>query len=227
MDDDEFAPIENASIVSILFYLWLNPLLRLGYSRALEAGDVHPAPSLLRSRAVHNVIGKAWEEEKTLALKENRQPYLGYAIRRTFWLGFVLAALNTCPYIVVTLVQPFFLSALLTYVTTKNVNFVGIINNGYSIACLLGGISVVSAICFNFTFYILSKEGMRCRSTVMIMVYTKAFKLSSPSKGKHTTGEIITLMSVDAERVWSAAQFILRFWNPSSPEKYRVIEESD
>eukprot|EP01041_Mallomonas_annulata_P013731 gene13731-29202_t len=46
------------------------------------------------------------------------------------------------------------------------------------------------------------------RSSAIALIFQKSLRLPSASKGKHTTGEIVTLMSVDTERIsqvqWSA-----------------------
>lgn len=48
--------------------------------------------------------------------------------------------------------------------------------------------------------YRIYRIAMRVRSAVTYAVYCKALKLSSQAKGQFTTGEIVTLMSVDSQR---------------------------
>ena len=50
------------------------------------------------------------------------------------------------------------------------------------------------------------------RSAIILLVFYKSLRLSSSAKSKHTTGEIVTLMSVDSERVTQAVLFSFWLW---------------
>lgn len=71
------------------------------------------------------------------------------------------------------------------------------------------GIFLASVILFSSMFeslmnsqyeYRIYRLAMRTRSALTHAVYIKALKLSSQAKGQFTTGEIVTLMSVDTQR---------------------------
>jgi ABC-type multidrug transport system fused ATPase/permease subunit len=204
-------PLENASIFSILTYSWMNDLIRRGAKKALESEDIYPLPSGYHSDKIYETISDYWKTELDSAKAFNRQPFIGRALFRAFNGCIVFSMLSMCPYITGSVLQPLFVSHFIEYVQTQQTNFLGI-SNGFGLVFLLFAISSISVTSFNHSFFHTSRLGIYCRSSAMVLVYTKALRLSSASRGKHTTGEIINLMSVDSERLWQGVLFANWLW---------------
>ncbi|KAJ7390651.1 Multidrug resistance-associated protein 1 [Desmophyllum pertusum] len=54
---------------------------------------------------------------------------------------------------------------------------------------------------------------MRVRSSVIGLLYEKALVLSNESRAKSTAGEIVNLMSVDAQRLMDVMTYINMIWS--------------
>ena len=84
--------------------------------------------------------------------------------------------------------------------------------SGLGVAILLGLLSMVGALSINFGFYHIQTFGLLVRTSVFAQVFKKSLKISPAVRGNFTTGEIVTLMSVDAERLWFASIFGNWLW---------------
>ncbi|GLE11296.1 hypothetical protein PINS_up023662 [Pythium insidiosum] len=78
------------------------------------------------------------------------------------------------------------------------------IDNGYVLVALMTVVSFVGVTCLNYGFFLSSRIGANMRSVLMNTVYQKALRLSCVARQAYTTGEIVTLMSVDSERIFNA-----------------------
>ncbi|KAG2778810.1 hypothetical protein PC129_g18971 [Phytophthora cactorum] len=78
------------------------------------------------------------------------------------------------------------------------------ISNGYYLVAMMTLSSIVAVSTVNYVYFTTSRIGANVRSLTMTLVFDKALKLSSASRQHYTAGEVLTLMSVDAERVFTA-----------------------
>eukprot|EP00644_Phytophthora_capsici_P007504 jgi/Phyca11/7713/fgenesh1_pm.PHYCAscaffold_21_\ len=105
--------------------------------------------------------------------------------------------------------QSYVAQALLDYLHSR-VNIFRI-SNGYALVALMAAVSVVAITCRNFAFFLSSRVGTNMRSLVMTCIFHKSLRLSSAARQQYTTGQVLTLMSVDAERVFTAMMQVLVF----------------
>ncbi|RLN52780.1 hypothetical protein BBP00_00009519, partial [Phytophthora kernoviae] len=97
-----------------------------------------------------------------------------------------------------------------TYVTQALLQFLNgeenvfHISSGYWLLVLMTVSSLVAVCALNYLFFLASRIGANMRSLTMSLVYNKALKLSSSARQEYSTGEILTLMSIDTERVFTA-----------------------
>ncbi|OTF77184.1 hypothetical protein BLA29_002535 [Euroglyphus maynei] len=87
--------------------------------------------------------------------------------------------------------------------------------HGYFIAALFFLIATIQSFMLNYYFYIMFVIGMRLRTSFISAIYRKALTLSNASRKHTTTGEIVNLMSVDAQRFVDILPFLNLIW--SSP----------
>ncbi|XP_067949297.1 multidrug resistance-associated protein 1-like [Watersipora subatra] len=86
---------------------------------------------------------------------------------------------------------------------------------GYVLTIVLLLTQVVMSILFQHMWYMSLQVGFRIRAAVIAILYKKALKLSSEAKEKTTTGELVNLMSVDAQRMQDV---FMNLWAiPSAP----------
>ncbi|ETM01056.1 hypothetical protein L917_02306, partial [Phytophthora nicotianae] len=63
--------------------------------------------------------------------------------------------------------------------------------------------SIVAVSSLNYAFFVSCRTGANMRSLVMDLVYQKSLRLSCVARQQYSTGEVLTLMSVDTERVFT------------------------
>ncbi len=61
--DRKISPETNASFISKLLFMWLNPLLLLGYKRPLEMSDLYDVQKGYHSKEVYDVFEDKWQDE--------------------------------------------------------------------------------------------------------------------------------------------------------------------
>jgi hypothetical protein len=84
---------------------------------------------------------------------------------------------------------------------------------GYFYAVLLFGVSCLGSLFGNQYFYKMFLVGMRMRTTVVSAIYNKALKISNASREDSSAGEIVNLMSVDAQRLVELCSYLNIIWS--------------
>ncbi|ETO83465.1 hypothetical protein F444_02526, partial [Phytophthora nicotianae P1976] len=95
----------------------------------------------------------------------------------------------------------FLVEAILDYINDRD-NIFGI-QNGYVLVVMLSFVAFVSMMSFNFAWFVSSRIGVNMRSLLLDAVYRKSLRLSSEARQKYSSGEIMTLVSVDIDRVFN------------------------
>ncbi|OWY95163.1 hypothetical protein PHMEG_00034905, partial [Phytophthora megakarya] len=103
-------------------------------------------------------------------------------------------------YVVALGLQSYVAQALLEFLNNEENIFH--ISSGYWLMVMMTGSSLVAVLSLNYVFFVSARIGINMRSLTMSLIYDKALRLSSEARQEYTTGEILTLMSVDTERVF-------------------------
>ena len=85
--------------------------------------------------------------------------------------------------------------------------------HGYFIAAMFFVTACVQSIMLNYYFNVMFVIGMRVRTSLISAIYRKSLNLSNSSRKSTTTGEIVNLMSVDAQRFVDLLAFINLVWS--------------
>ncbi|XP_055860701.1 multidrug resistance-associated protein 1-like isoform X2 [Biomphalaria glabrata] len=93
---------------------------------------------------------------------------------------------------------PLLMQLLLAYMETRHP---GNEWQGYCIVFLMLVVGQFRIAIYNYSMGISYKMAMMVRSVLVTAIYKKALRISNESKKKSTVGEIVNLMSVDAQRV--------------------------
>ena len=197
------SPLDSAPFFSRLTFSWMNPLFKVGSQRPLEESNIYALPRSLASKILHDKLQGSWNLEKK---KKGEEASLMTAAFRVYAVDILLGVLWLGLYSTSVIAQPYIIEALLNYFGGNHVNFFGL-QNGFAIAAVLGGISLVGSIGSSYGFYSAMLIGIAARCSTMLLIFEKSLSLSNAAKSKHTTGQIVTLMSADAERLLLGFQF--------------------
>ena len=85
--------------------------------------------------------------------------------------------------------------------------------HGYVLATGLFVAAVVQSVCLHQYFHRVMKTGLRLRSAIVTAVYSKSLVLSNTARQSTTTGEIVNLMSVDAQRFMDLMSYLHMIWS--------------
>ncbi|KAF1329536.1 Abc transporter c family member 2, partial [Globisporangium splendens] len=198
-------PLHRASLFSVLSTHWLQPLVTLGARKILEKEDIwavcpDDACDQLYDRFVaHYAPNNQGAAASTGGFFKISQ--VAIALLKTFRRDIIIIFGNYLAYLTAMVLQPYLAQAILDYLNDRD-NMFGI-ESGYVLVVLLAAVSFVGVSCLNYGFFMSSRVGVNMRSVMMDIVYQKALRLSCVARQAYTTGEIVTLMSVDSERIFN------------------------
>ncbi|XP_060923036.1 ATP-binding cassette sub-family C member 4-like [Limanda limanda] len=167
-------PLAAAGFLTRLFLCWLPPLLRLGRTRRLEESDLYDLLPEYRSDALGGTLQRLWDREVRKATKELRKPNFTRILTQCFGRSFALVGSIAFSMEAIKVIQPLLLGKIILYFENYNPDD-------------------------SRSLYLI--EGMKMRVATCHMIYRKALSLSSESMGQTTTGQIVNLISNDANRL--------------------------
>ncbi|KAF9255406.1 ABC transporter [Marasmius fiardii PR-910] len=88
LDEADIIPEVKANILSLILFQWLTPLLRLGYSRPLEATDLYKLQDERSAAYIGNRILESWERRQKTAEEYNNRLANGKILpgwRKVWW----------------------------------------------------------------------------------------------------------------------------------------------
>ncbi|TMW62209.1 hypothetical protein Poli38472_009702 [Pythium oligandrum] len=201
-------PLHTASLLSAYTTDWFQPIVALGYQKVLEKDDIWPVCPGDTCDALEERFKQHYDilsEQQTDPATRNGNWWVsrfGVALLRTFRMDLFNIYGNYALYVAMMVLQPFIAQAMLDYLNDEENIFH--IKSGVVLVFLMTIVSLIGVSCLNYGFFVSSWIGANMRSIIMDVVYQKALRLSSTARQKYTTGEIVTLMSVDAERIFGS-----------------------
>lgn len=190
----ESSIITRAGVLSKLTFSWINPLLTLGYSRPLALEDVPPLDSEDQADLAYHKFSHVWD---SLSTEKGSGNLAFQAIKRVHLRENVLIAFYTLLRTLSVVVSPLVLFAFVNYSTGANRG----LREGLLIVGVLTVCKVVESLSHRHWFFDSRRSGMRMRSALMVAVYRKLLKLSSLGRTRHSAGEIVNYIAVDAYRM--------------------------
>ncbi|XP_007443149.2 multidrug resistance-associated protein 1 [Python bivittatus] len=152
------------------------------------------------------------EEAEALILgppTRSRQPSLFRALCRTFGPYFLMSFLFKAFHDLMMFTGPELLKLLITFVNDKSApSWQGFLYTG-----LLFISASLQTLVLHQYFHICFVTGMRLKTAVIGAVYRKALVITNSARKTSTVGEIVNLMSVDAQRFMDLATYINMVWS--------------
>ncbi|XP_060518770.1 ATP-binding cassette subfamily C member 4-like isoform X2 [Cylas formicarius] len=198
-------PYKEASFLSKVFFVWLLPLFKKGYSTDLTEKDLSPILKSHNSTFLGKKLKVEWAKEVRKAT-----PSLWRALAKVFWkeavvLGVWYLLVETC----IKLSQPLALKKLLEYFEANSAMSK---NEAYIYASLVILTTLVPPVFqhnFMFRQFLL---GRKVKVATSALVYEKALKLSKSAFADTTVGQMVNLISNDVGRFEQATRFLQDLW---------------
>ncbi|XP_071797864.1 multidrug resistance-associated protein 1-like [Asterias amurensis] len=236
-------PEASASFLSRLTFWWFTSMVILGYKKSLTTKDLWALRDRDKASTVMPKFMKHWDKErdskskakprktkqKTLrvpaesikftqgnlqdedSMEVQPEPSLMKALIKTFGGIFLIGSFIKLVTDILVFASPELLKQLIAYTEDKSI----FLWRGYFYAILIFLAAVLQSVLQHQTFHITTTVGMQIRTAVIGAVYRKSLLLSSSARHNTTVGEIVNLMSVDAQRCMDFCMYINTLW--SSP----------
>ncbi|XP_047052850.1 ABC transporter C family member 3-like [Lolium rigidum] len=184
----------------------MGPLLAVGHRKTLDLDDV---PDLDTGDSVAGLLppfkanlDALTGDGKVTAFKLTR------ALLRTVWWHIAVTALYALIYNLATYVGPYLIDSLVQYLNGDE----RYASKGKLLVVTFIVAKVFECLSQRHWFFRLQQAGIRARSALVSVVYQKGLSLSSTSRQSRTSGEMINIISVDADRVGLFSWYMHDLW---------------
>ncbi|XP_008792063.2 ABC transporter C family member 3-like isoform X4 [Phoenix dactylifera] len=205
----------HAGFLSILTFSWMGPLLSVGHKKTLDLKDV---PQLADTDSVNGIfpIFKSKLESYTKSGNEGSgsggggitTSRLAMALVFSVWEQVLLTALYALVYTVASYVGPYLIDFFVQYLNGSR----EFAHEGYLLVLAFVVAKLLECLSQRHWFFRLQQAGIKVRASLVAMIYQKGLTLSSHSRQSRTSGEIVNLMSVDADRVGLFSWYMHDLW---------------
>uniref|UniRef100_A0A804RD73 ABC transporter C family member 3 n=3 Tax=Zea mays TaxID=4577 RepID=A0A804RD73_MAIZE len=220
-DDDENSSsaadaslFTGAGFLSVLTFSWMTPLLGVGHRKTLVPEDV---PGLEPGDSVAGVLPPFKANLEALTGDGGRSSRkavtafkLTKALLRTLRWHVAVTAFYTLVYCVAVYVGPYLIDSLVQYLYLNGDERYA--SKGQLLVLAFVVAKVLECLSQRHLFFRLQQAGIRARSALVAVLYQKSLALSSQSRRSHTSGEMINIVSVDADRVGIFSWYLHEVW---------------
>ncbi|XP_072298433.1 multidrug resistance-associated protein 1 [Eucyclogobius newberryi] len=140
---------------------------------------------------------------------QTKEPSLFWALCLAFGPYFLISCLYKILHDVLMFVGPEILRLLISFINSSN----SPLWHGFFYTGLLFVCNCVQSLILQQYFHVCFVSGMRVRTAIIGAVYRKALVISNAARRSSTVGEIVNLMSVDAQRFMDLIAYINMLWS--------------
>ncbi|PBC29188.1 Multidrug resistance-associated protein [Apis cerana cerana] len=222
-------PEQKSSFPGKIFFSWFDSMAWKGFKKPLEITDLWSINPEDTAKEIVPKFEKYWK--KNLQKRNNVQntkasfrkgsgqvnfnneykkktssvlPPLCKAFGATFLFGAVLKFIQD----IITFVSPQILQLLIDFIKGHEPLW-----KGYFYAVLLLITAIFQTLVLSQYFHRMFLVGLRIRTALIAAIYRKALRMSNAARKESTVGEIVNLMSVDAQRFMDLTAYINMIWS--------------
>ncbi|GAB6029961.1 hypothetical protein CHUAL_005656 [Chamberlinius hualienensis] len=225
-------PEEHSSFLSRVLFSWFDSLAWYGYRHSLERKDLWSLKTEDRSSYLVPQFERKWNAEIQKSTRNRpvqtkasfssrrqeveitpvdsniRQPSLVKALFKTFGGTFMYGAFLKLVSDLLIFASPLLLRWLINFVSSNEPMW-----RGYLYAVLMFIAAIAQSLVLNQYFYKMFILGLHVRTSIIAAIYKKSLVLSNTARKASTVGEIVNLMSVDAQRIMDLLPYINMIWS--------------
>nr|XP_039268709.1 multidrug resistance-associated protein 1-like isoform X3 [Styela clava] len=230
------SPELSATFLSRISFWWFTSMVVLGYKRPLETTDLwkltkedeagYVARSFLKNwkedsqkfrekqRTKSDVVVHNKMEDEALVRQpsndeKSKSPSLTWTMCKTFGPFFLLGSCFKLVQDCLTFVNPQLLKMLINFTIDPSAP----LWQGYILAVGFFITAFIQSLFLHQYFHICFVAGMRLRSAIVSSIYRKSLLLSNAARKSSTVGEVVNLMSVDAQRFMDLMTYLNIVWS--------------
>ncbi|KAL2617380.1 hypothetical protein AAZV13_08G181400 [Glycine max] len=187
----------HASFCSRFSFSWMNALLSLGYSKPLALEDIPSLASEDKADFAYQKFVHAWDSLLRERGRNNSRNLVLWSIARVYLNENIFIAICAFLRTICAVVSPLLVYAFVNYSSSIEEE----LKQGIAIVGCLIFAKVVESVSQRHWSFNSRRLGMKMRSALMAAVYQKQLKLSALGRRRHSTGEIVNYIAVDAYRM--------------------------
>eukprot|EP00258_Populus_trichocarpa_P036996 XP_024453015.1 ABC transporter C family member 3 isoform X3 [Populus trichocarpa] len=201
---DTVTPFGNAGLFSILTFSWMNSLIAAGNRKILDLEDV---PQL---HGVDSVVGAFPVFKNKLESDCGRVTRFKFAkaLFLLVWKEILWTALLALIDTLGSNVGPYLIDGFVQCLEGRG----EFKNQGYILASAFVAAKLAECLADRHSSFRLQQIGTRLRAVTATMIYNKSLTISCQSKQGHSSGEMINIMTIDADRLGTFSQYIHDPW---------------
>jgi multidrug resistance-associated protein (MRP) len=173
------------------------------------------------SRELPSVAHANNVEDGTIEFIDKSRPRRTKATRASIWRAvwrtyggyYTVGGLFKFIYDIITFLNPLILNKLISFVGSTSTGRDQYIWHGYIFVVAMFVISMLRTIVMQQYWHVCFVTGQRMRSAMIGLIYRKALRLSNSARRTTTVGEIVNLMSVDAQKFQDAPAYMHMIWS--------------
>uniref|UniRef100_A0A1J3HWA7 ABC-type xenobiotic transporter n=6 Tax=Noccaea caerulescens TaxID=107243 RepID=A0A1J3HWA7_NOCCA len=190
------ARLATAGFFSILTFSWMNPLLLAGFKKPLSPKDIPSVVPEDEAEFAYSKFAKAWDTLAEGSSKKERN-LVFRAIAIVYFKENVLIGVCALFRTLAVVSLPLMLYVFVDYTNSDQRD----LRHGFfNLACLVM-LKLVESMSMRHWYFAARRSGMRIRSALMVAAYRKQLKLSSLGRKRHSSGEIVNYIAIDAYRM--------------------------
>ncbi|KAF7814161.1 ABC transporter C family member 8-like [Senna tora] len=204
--------LAHANLLSKFTFSWINSLLSLGYSKPLDLEDIPSLVSEDEAEIAFNKFSHAWDSLlKDGRKKKDNKNLVIWSIARVYLKENILIAMCALLRTIAVAASPLVLYAFVNYSNNEEEN----LKEGFAILGCLILSKILESLPQRHWFFHSRMSGMRMRSALMVAIYKKQLKLSNSARRRHSSGEIVNYIAVDAYRMGDFPWWFHSLWTSS------------
>ncbi|XP_072636145.1 ATP-binding cassette sub-family C member 3 isoform X1 [Canis lupus baileyi] len=230
--DPNPCPEVSAGFLSRLSFWWFTKMAILGYQRPLEEQDLWSLKEDDCSQKVVNRLLEAWKKLQKQAVgheaaaasgkkasgedevllggqPRSQQPSFLWALLATFGPSILISMCFKVVQDLLSFINPQLLSILIRFISNPTAPTWW----GFLVAGLMFLCSMAQTLVLHQYFHCIFEMALRLRTAITGVIYRKALVITNSAKRESTVGEIVNLMSVDAQRFMDLAPFLNLVWS--------------
>uniref|UniRef100_A0A3B3ZRN7 Uncharacterized protein n=1 Tax=Periophthalmus magnuspinnatus TaxID=409849 RepID=A0A3B3ZRN7_9GOBI len=181
-------------------------------SQSVLLQAVYSKPPASSTNHVGGAAESSPEEAEVLLSSQKvapRQPSFLRALVRAFGPYFLIGSAFKLLQDVITFVNPQLLSMLISFTKQRGVPDWW----GYALAFLMFFTAILQTLILHQHFQYCFVTGMNVRTAIIGAIYRKSLAITNAAKRSSTVGEVVNLMSVDAQRFMDLTTFLNMVWS--------------
>ncbi|KAE8621831.1 hypothetical protein XENTR_v10004987 [Xenopus tropicalis] len=202
-------PEKNASLLSRLTYSWYSRIITLGYKKPLEREDLFELNDNDSSYTVIPIFEKNWRNEVARQGTVSKNVSLLRALWNTFKYSLIQVAFMKVIADILAFSSPQILKRMIAFTEERPDEGW----TGYALALLLLVVTVSQTLILQLYQRFNMLAAVKMKTSVIGLIYRKALQLAYSSRKKFTTGELVNLMSSDAQQLMDLTVNLNLLWS--------------